>query len=94
MGKKRKRRSIFTKKKRSLFSRPHPMRRKIILQNRKMKAFFHKHNPKVIIHRGMKRMVGRIYTVSDKVLDKMAENNMALDNPFSVQFYQDRCTIQ
>lgn len=90
----RRRRRIFPKKKRSVFSRPHPIKRKMMLKHRRMKAFFHKHNPRGFIERGVRKMVGGIYTVSDRVRDKIAESTMALDNPFSAQFYEDRCIIQ
>ncbi|PZC78358.1 hypothetical protein B5X24_HaOG202264 [Helicoverpa armigera] len=92
MGKRRRR--MFPKKKRSVFSRPHPIRRKMALRHRKMKAFFHRHNPKMFIAKGVRKVVGGIYIVSDKVRDKIAESTLALDNPFSAQFYEDRCTIQ
>lgn len=92
MGKRRRR--IFPKKKRSVFSRPHPMRRKIALRHRRMKAFLHKHSPKIYIEKSMRKMVGGIYSVSDKVKDKIAESTLALDNPFSAHFYGDRCCIQ
>ncbi|CAG9569455.1 unnamed protein product [Danaus chrysippus] len=90
----RRKRRIFPKRKRSVFSRPHPIKRKMMLRQRKMKAFFHRHNPRACIERGVRKMVGGIYTVSDKVRDKIAESTMALDNPFSAQFYEDRCIIQ
>ncbi|CAK1541126.1 unnamed protein product [Leptosia nina] len=92
MGKRRRR--IFPKKKRSVFSRPHPIKRKMKLRHRQMKAFFIKHNPRSYIQRSVRRVVGGIYNVSDKVRDKIAESTLALDNPFSAQFYEDRCIIQ
>lgn len=64
------------------------------LKQRRMRAFIHKHSPKNFLEKGMRKMVGGIYTVSDKVRDKIAESTMALDNPFSTQFYEDRCNIQ
>lgn len=92
MGKRRRR--LFPKRKRSVFSRPHPMRRKIALRHRKMKAFLHRHSPKIYLIKSMRKMVGGIYNVSDKVKDKIAESTLALDNPFSAHFYGDRCCIQ
>ncbi|CAG4970456.1 unnamed protein product [Colias eurytheme] len=92
MGKRRRR--IFPKKKRSVFSRPHPIKRKMMLRHRKMKAFFIKHNPRCFIEKSVRKVVGGIYTVSDRVRDKIAESTLALDNPFSAHFYEDRCIIQ
>ncbi|VVC90292.1 unnamed protein product [Leptidea sinapis] len=92
MGKRKRR--IFPKKKKSVFRRPHPIKRKMMLRQRKMKAFFIRHNPRFAIEKGVRKFVGGIYNVSDKVRDKIAVSTLALDNPFSAQFYEDRCIIQ
>lgn len=64
------------------------------VKQKKLKAFLHKYDPRMYMMRGVRKVVGGIYTVSDRVKDKLHENTMALDNPFSAKFYADRCNIQ
>lgn len=92
MGKKKG--GIFKKKKRSVFKNHHPFRQNIVTKNSQIKAIFHKQNPQKIIHRGVKRTVGPITTTSNRLRDKIAENTLVLNNPFSSQFYLDRCSVQ